>query len=56
MVVGASNRLPEDDALGALFDRLTRRRKLDVALNHSLIHFKGLCEFDQEPGGILDDF
>src|SRR6202022_2728818 len=32
--------------LGALFDRLTRRRKLDVALNHSLIHFKGLCEFD----------
>src|SRR6202171_2838444 len=42
--------------LGALFDRLTRRRKLDIALNDSLIHFKGLVEYDQEPGGILDDF
>lgn len=42
--------------LGALLDRLTRRRKLDVALNDSLIHFKGLCEFDQSPDGILDDF
>jgi uncharacterized membrane protein len=42
--------------LGALVDRLTRRRKLDIALNDSLIHFKGLCEFDQSPGTILDDF
>ncbi|MEA2719689.1 MAG: hypothetical protein QOJ39_1553 [Candidatus Eremiobacteraeota bacterium] len=42
--------------LGALVDRLTRRRKLDIALNDSLIHFKGLCEFDQTPGSILDDF
>jgi uncharacterized membrane protein len=42
--------------LGALIDRLTRRRKLDVALNDSLIHFKGLCEFDHSPDGILDDF
>ncbi|HTD33672.1 MAG TPA: SRPBCC family protein [Candidatus Elarobacter sp.] len=42
--------------LGALVDRLTRRRKLDIALNDSLIHFKGLCEFDQSPGAILDDF
>ena len=42
--------------LGALIDRLTRRRKLDVALNDSLIHFKGLCEFDQSPGAVLDDF
>jgi uncharacterized membrane protein len=42
--------------LGALVDRLTRRRKLDVALNDSLIHFKGLCEFDQSPDAILDDF
>jgi uncharacterized membrane protein len=42
--------------IGALVDRLTRRRKLDVALNDSLIHFKGLCEFDQSPDAILDDF
>jgi uncharacterized membrane protein len=42
--------------LGALVDRLTRRRKLDIALNDSLIHFKGLCEYDQTPGSILDDF
>jgi len=42
--------------LGALIDRLTRRRKLDIALNDSLIHFKGLCEFDQSPDAILDDF
>src|SRR4030088_3755858 len=42
--------------LGALFDRLTRRRQHDLALKHSHIHFKGLCEFDQEPGGLLDDF
>ncbi len=42
--------------LGALIDRLTRRRKLDLALNDSLIHFKGLCEFDQSPDAILDDF
>ena len=42
--------------LGALVDRLTRRRKLDIALNDSLIHFKGLCEFDQSPDAILDDF
>ena len=42
--------------LGALVDRPTRRRKLDIALNDSLIHFKGLCEFDQSPDAILDDF
>jgi uncharacterized membrane protein len=42
--------------LGALVDRLTRRRKLDVALNDSLIHFKGLCEFERAPDAILDDF
>ena len=42
--------------LGALVDRFTRRRKLDLALNDSLIHFKGLCEFDQSPDAILDDF
>jgi uncharacterized membrane protein len=42
--------------LGALVDRFTRRRKLDIALNDSLIHFKGLCEFDQSPDSLLDDF
>ena len=42
--------------LGALIDRLTRRRKLDIALSDSLIHFKGLCEFDSSPDAILVDF
>ncbi|HTJ25792.1 MAG TPA: SRPBCC family protein [Candidatus Limnocylindria bacterium] len=42
--------------LGKLLDRVTRRRKLEVALGDSLIHFKGLCEFDRDPGAILDDF
>jgi hypothetical protein len=43
-------------ALGKLLDRVTRRRKLEVALGDSLIHFKGLCEFDRGPDAILDDF
>ncbi len=42
--------------LGALVDRLSRRRKLEVALSDSLIHFKGLCEYDRSPDAILDDF
>jgi hypothetical protein len=42
--------------VGRLFDRLTRRPKLDGALNDSLIHFKGLCEFDRDPDAILVDF
>ena len=42
--------------LGALVDRLTRRRKLEMALNDSLIHFKGLCEYDRSPDAMLDDF
>ena len=42
--------------LGSLYDRLTRRRKLDVALNDSLIHFKGLCEFEHGPDCLLEDF
>ena len=42
--------------LGALIDRLTRRRKLDIALSDSLIHFKGLCEFDSSPEAVLVDF
>lgn len=42
--------------LGKLVDGLTRRRKLDVALNESLIHFKGLCEYDRQPDALLEDF
>lgn len=42
-------------ALAALFDRLTRRRRLDSALGDSLLHFKGLVEFER-PDGLLDDF
>lgn len=42
--------------LGALVDRLTRRRKLDVALDHSLVHFKGLVEYDRAPDALLADF
>src|SRR4030081_3709707 len=41
---------------GGPVDRLTRRRKLDVALSDSLIHFKGLCEFDSSPDALLVDF
>jgi uncharacterized membrane protein len=43
-------------ALGKLLDRVTRRRKLELALGDSLLHFKGLCEFDRGPDAILDDF
>src|ERR1700682_2313932 len=42
--------------LGKIFDRLTRRRKLDAALSDALIHFKGLCEYDREPDALLVDF
>jgi hypothetical protein len=41
--------------LAALVDRFTRRRKLDLALGNSLLHFKGLVEFDRDDG-ILADF
>jgi hypothetical protein len=41
---------------GALIDRLTRRRRLDVALSASLVHFKGLCEYNRAPGALLEDF
>jgi hypothetical protein len=40
---------------GALFDRFTRRRKLDLALADSLLHFKGLVEFDTGDA-VLADF
>jgi uncharacterized membrane protein len=42
-------------AVAALVDRFTRRRKLDLALGDSLLHFKGLVEFEHEDG-ILADF
>lgn len=40
--------------LAALFDRFTRRRKLESALADSLLHLKGLVEYDGE--GPLTDF
>jgi len=42
-------------ALSQFVDRLTTRRKLDVALGDSLVHFKGLAEFDRA-GIAVDDF
>jgi hypothetical protein len=40
--------------LGALVDRFTRRRKLAGALAESLLHFKGLVEFEREDGTLVD--
>jgi uncharacterized membrane protein len=40
---------------GALLDRFTRRRQLDAALGDSLLHFKGLVEFERDDG-LLADF
>jgi hypothetical protein len=42
--------------LGALIDRFTSRRKLDIALADALIHFKGLAEYERNPGSLLEDF
>jgi hypothetical protein len=42
--------------LGKLLDGLTRRRKLDAALDDALVHFKGLCEYSREPDALLADF
>jgi uncharacterized membrane protein len=42
--------------VGALIDRFTSRRKLDVALADALIHFKGLAEYERNPGAVLEDF
>jgi hypothetical protein len=41
--------------VAALFDRFTRRRRLEVALGDSLLHFKGLVEFERDDG-VLADF
>jgi uncharacterized membrane protein len=40
--------------VAALVDRLTLRRRLDAALGDSLVHFKGLVEFDRADGGLSD--
>ena len=42
--------------LGALLDRITARRRLDHALGDSLLHFKGLVEFQRPHDEILADF
>ena len=41
--------------VGELVDRFMRRRKLDVALGDSLVHFKGLAEFERNPEALLAD-
>jgi hypothetical protein len=41
--------------LAALVDQFTRRRRLEAALGDSLLHFKGLVEFEREDG-LLTDF
>ena len=45
-------------ALGALIDRMTARRRLESALADSLVHFKGLVEFNgrSEDDELLADF
>lgn len=42
--------------LGALYDRFTRRRRLEGALADSLMHFKGLVEFERRADGVWEDF
>lgn len=42
--------------VGALYDRLTVGRKLTATLRDSLVHFKGLVEYDRHPGSALADF
>jgi len=42
--------------LGALYDRMTARRRLGAALGDSLVHFKGLVEFNVNPDETLADF
>jgi uncharacterized membrane protein len=41
---------------GALVDRLTVRRRLESALDDSLVHFKGLVEYEKSPDAVLGDF
>ncbi|MGD0475057.1 MAG: hypothetical protein ABSB70_17845 [Candidatus Velthaea sp.] len=42
--------------VGALIDRFTSRRKLDIALADALVHFKGLAEYERNPEALLEDF
>jgi hypothetical protein len=43
--------------LGALVDRVTARRRIEHALSNSLVHFKGLVEFNAAaPDELLADF
>jgi uncharacterized membrane protein len=42
--------------LGAIYDRITARRRLEAALTDSLVHFKGLVEFGGSKDAILEDF
>jgi len=43
--------------LGALIDKMTARRRLESALADSLVHFKGLVEFNATaPDEVLADF
>ncbi len=43
--------------LGAFFDRVTARRRLEATLADSLLHFKGLVEFKDAPrDAVLADF
>ncbi len=43
--------------LGALYDRLTVRRRLETELETSLTHFKGLVEYKDAPAdAVLADF
>ena len=42
--------------MAALMDRFTARRRLDAQLADSLLHFKGIVEYDDEPQGVLVDY
>jgi len=42
--------------LGGLLHRLTARRRLELALEDSLVHLKGLVEFDSSQEAVLSDF
>jgi hypothetical protein len=41
-------------AVSTIVDRLTRRRRLAAALEASLLHFKGLVEFEPADGVLLE--
>ena len=47
---------PYNGWLGAALDRITHARKIAAALDHSLVLFRGLAEYNREPDEILADF